>query len=149
MVWTIIFGSFGVICGICGIWSLIYTRRQTTLMAQDIQQRKVQDTADADWALRYEKLVNQLRNINPVIQVQEPGTNSTIALYATIFPDVKFRSDLQVYIVPLDRSQTQFVPKSPRPDELRSPKMREIIAKAEALIQKFRKEHPGGAHHLG
>jgi hypothetical protein len=86
---------------------------------------------------------------NPVVQVQEPGANSTILLYVTIFPDPKFRSDLQVYIAPLDRSNTQFVPRSPRPDELRSRKMREIIAQAEVQLEKFRKDHPIAARHFG
>jgi hypothetical protein len=74
---SIVFNVFGVIGGICGIWSLVYTRQQTKLMAQDIQERKNQDAVDADWAIRYEKVVNQLRKINPHLQVQEPGVNGT------------------------------------------------------------------------
>jgi len=50
---TAIFGLFGVIGGICGVWSLIYVRRQTALarrqtelMEPEINDRKKQDIED-------------------------------------------------------------------------------------------------------
>jgi hypothetical protein len=149
MILSIVFGTFGVIGGICGVWSLVYTRQQLKLMAQDIEERKHQDAQEADWALRYEKVVGQLRNINPHLQVQEPGVSGLTMMYTAIFPDARFRADLEIYVVPLNSSGTLFMPRSPRPDELRSPKMREIIAKAERQLGEFRKQHPGATHHLG
>jgi hypothetical protein len=128
-----------------------YSHEQVQLMQEqnkDIQERKNQDAIDADWAIRYEKVVNQLRKINPHVQVQEPGVTGTTMMYTTIFPDHRFRADLQTYIVPLDSSGTVFLPRSPRPDELRSPKMREIITKAEQLLGEFRKNHPAAARNL-
>jgi hypothetical protein len=128
-----------------------YAHEQVQLMQEqnkDIQERKNQDAIDADWAVRYEKVVNQLRKINPHLQVQEPGVTGTTMMYTTIFPDHRFRADLQTYIVPLDSSGTVFLPRSPRPDELRSPKMREIIANAEQKLIGFRKNHPFAAQHL-
>src|SRR6267142_1884906 len=145
---TILFNIVGVIGGICGIWSLVYTRQQTKLLAQDFRERKNQDSVDANWALRYEKVVSQLRNINPHLQVQEPGVNGATMMYTTIFPDHRFRADLEVYIIPLNASGTLFLPRSPRPDELRSPKLREVIAKAEQQLAEFRKSHPGAARNL-
>jgi hypothetical protein len=32
MIWTIVFGLFGVIGGLCGTWSLLYVRRQASLI---------------------------------------------------------------------------------------------------------------------
>jgi len=50
---TVIFALFGVISGICGVWSLIYVRRQTALarrqtelMEPEINDRKKQDIED-------------------------------------------------------------------------------------------------------
>src|SRR5262249_54824019 len=98
---------------------------------------------------RYEAVVNQLRHINPCMQVQDPNTKQTLHLYTTIFPDHTFRRDLEVYIVPRDKSGTQFLPKNPRPDELRLAKIREVITRAEQELKDFRKQYPGSAHHLG
>ena len=147
--WTIIFGLFGIIGGLCGIWSLFYVRRQTNLMEQDIRDRKKQDAEDTDWSIRLEKVSNQLRQINPNLMVQEPGVKGPIQVYPTIFPDPKFRVTIETYIVEQNPSKTLFLPRSPQPYEFRSPTMRQTIERAESLIQKFRQEHPGAAHHLG
>jgi hypothetical protein len=77
---AVIFGLFGVIGGICRVWSLIYVRRQTALarrqtelMERGINDRKKQDIEDDRWAQRFEALSTKLRRINPRPQVQEPG----------------------------------------------------------------------------
>ncbi len=146
---TIVVGLFGIIGGVCGIWSLFYGRRQTKLMEQDLRDRRKQEADDDNWADRLEKLSNQLRRINPHLQVQEPGVKGTTWVYPTIFPDPKFRVDIENYIVQVNESQTLFLPRKPQAYELRSPRMRETIKKAEALLQRFRQERPGAAHHLG
>lgn len=149
LILTIIFGLFGVVGGICGIWSLLYVRRQTNLMEQDIQDRKKQDAEDDKWADRFENLSNQLRKINPRLQVKEPGVTNATWVYLTIFTDPKFRVDIENYIVQMNPSETLFLPRKPQAYELRSPRMRETIEKAEALILKFKQEHPTVAQHLG
>jgi hypothetical protein len=149
VVFTIVVGVFGIIGGICGIWSLFYGRRQTKLAEQDIRDRRKQDAEDDNWAERFEKVSNQLRRINPRLQVQEPDTKGLIWVYPTVFPDPKFRVDIENYIVQVNESQTLFLPRKPQAYELRSPRMRETIEKTEALLKKFCQEHPRAAHHLG
>jgi hypothetical protein len=148
MIWTIVFGLFGVIGGLCGIWSLVYVRRQTKLMEEDIRDRKKQDAEDTDWSIRLEKVSNQLRQINPNLMVQEPGVKGPTQVYPTIFPDPKVRVAIETYIVELNPSKTLFLPRSPQPYEFRSPTMRQTIEKAEMLIQKFIQEHPFCKQHL-
>ena len=138
-----------IIGGICAIWALVYERRQTKLAERDIQDRRKQETDVGNWAQRFEKISNQLMRINPRLQVQEPDTKGVTWVYTTIFPDPKFRVDVQVYIVHLSESGTFFVRRKPQAYELRSRRMRETIKKAEALLLKFRQEHPRAAHHLG
>jgi hypothetical protein len=118
-------------------------------MEQDILDRKKQEAEDDKWADRFENVSNQLRRINPRLQVQEPGVNGATWVYTTLFLDPKFRVDIENYIVQLNPSETLFLPRKPQAYELRSPRMRETIEKAETLILKFKKEHPGVAHHLG
>jgi hypothetical protein len=152
---TVIFGLFGVIGGICGVWSLVYVRRQTALarrqtelMEREINDRKKQDIENDDWAQRLETLSNKLRRINPRLQVQEPGVVGLTWIYTAMYPDPKFRLDIENYIVQLDPANTIFLPRKPQPYELRILRMRETIEKAEVLMQNFIQEHPFCRQHL-
>jgi hypothetical protein len=117
-------------------------------MEQDIVDRKKQEAEDDDWADRFEKLSNHLRRISPRVQVQEPGVNGATWVYTTMYLDPKFRADIENYIVQLNPSETLFLPRKPQAYELRSPRMRETIAKGEALMERFVKEHPTCKQHL-
>ncbi len=134
-------GLVGIVGGLCGIASLIYARRQTKLMEDDKRKREREETEDSQWAERHERLVNQLLRINPNLTIQPPGLPAT-CLYTSIFPDSKFREALQTYIVQLDGSQTQFLRRSPRPDELRRSNLRETIKRAEQCMTEFQKQNP-------
>jgi len=152
---TAIFGLFGVIGGICGVWSLIYVRRQTALarrqtelMEREINDRKNQDIEDDQWAQRFEALSTKIRRINPRLQVQEPGVVGPTWIYTMMYPDPKFRVDVENYLVQLDPAGTIFLPRKPQAYEFRIPRMRETIEKAETLMQKFIQEHPFCTQHL-
>ncbi len=152
---TIIVGSFGIVGGICGVWSLLYVRRQTELarrqtemMERDITDRRKQDAEDDQWTQRFESLSTKLRRINPRVQVQEPGVNGLTWIYTTMYTDPKFRVDIENYIVQLDPAGTIFLPRKPQAYEFRSQRMRETIEKAETLMQKFVQEHPSCKQHL-
>ena len=76
---TILFGVFGIVGGICGVWSLLYVRRQTELARRqtemterDIDDRKRREVEDDQWAERFEALSTKLRRINRRLQVREP-----------------------------------------------------------------------------
>ncbi len=151
---TILFGVFGIVGGICGVWSLLYVRRQTELARRqtemterDIDDRKRREVEDDQWAERFEALSTKLRRINPRLQVREPVIGMTW-IYTTMYTDPKFRVDVENYIVQLDPAGTMFLPRKPQPHELRSQRMRETIETAEALMQKFIQEHPFCKQHL-
>jgi len=74
--------------------------------------------------------------------------NGATCVYTTLFLDPKFCVDIENYIVQLNPSETLFLPRKPHAYELRSPRMRETIEKAEVLIQKFIQEHPFCKQHV-
>jgi hypothetical protein len=152
---TVIFGVFGIVGGICGVWSVIYARHQTELarrqmetMERDINDRRKQDAEDDRWAERFEVLSTKLRRINPHLQVQEPGVNGVTWIYTTMYLDPKFRLDIENYVVLLNSTGTVFLPRKPQPYEFRSRRMRETIENAETLMQKFIDAHPSCKQHL-
>ncbi len=112
-------------------------------MEAQIRRQDAQDKEDLDWSERFERLANQLARINPGMTIQEPGKNSTMGLYASIFPDPKFREALENYIVQLNSSRTQFAQRNPRPDELRRANLRDTIRKAEQCMADFQRHNPG------
>jgi hypothetical protein len=145
---TIIFGLFGVVGGSFGVLSYIITRRQLSLLRQDISERKKHEAEGARWAERFEELSTRLLRINPHLEVQEPGVTGTTCVYLTMFPDPKFRLDIESLIVEVDPSGALFMPRTPEPYEFRSKRMRETIERAESLMAKFALVHPSCALHL-
>jgi hypothetical protein len=142
-------GGLGTLIGLkYGYDQIKLVRKQIELMQQDIKDRKEQEAEDDTWAFRFEELGSKLCRINPSLQVREPGNQNTTWVYATMYPDPKFRIDVETFIVKADSATTVFLPRSPQPHEFRSPRMRETIAKSEALMEQFIKEHPFCRQHL-
>lgn len=110
---------------------------RTMAAKQDEHEREIHD-----WQLKHEAVATQLVKITPQVMMQEPGHNSFIMLYPTIFPDAKFRQAVETYIVELDGTKTSFIPRKPNPHELRSPALRQTVARATELLDAFRKDHP-------
>ena len=117
-------------------------------MEREINDRRKQDIEDDQSAQRFEAVNTKLRRINPRLQVQEPGVAGPTWIYTMMYPDPKFRVDVENYIVQLDPAGTIFLPRKPQAYEFRSPRMRETIEKAETLMQKFVQEHPFCKQHL-
>jgi hypothetical protein len=140
--WQSVLSIIGAVGGLCGLWSLWYARRQTHLMEGQIRKQDTQDKEDLDWSQRFERLANQLARINPGLTIQEPGKNSTMGLYASIFSDPKFREALENYVVQVNPSRTQFAQRNPRPDELRRSNLRETVKRAEQCMTDFQKQNP-------
>ena len=95
-----------------------------------------------EWLGKHESVALRLAKINPGITVVEPGHNSHMTLYPTIFPDAKFREMVERYIVHVEKAGTVFAPRSPTELELRSPALRQTVTKASELLDAFCKEHP-------
>ncbi len=141
-----IIGVVGVLCGIAGLLyarsQTRYARQQTKLIEDDLRERKRGEDEDSQWAERHERLANQLLKINPLLKIQPPGVPLT-CLWTSIFPDAKLREALQVYVVHLHSSQTEFVRRNPpRPDELRLSNLREAVKRAEECMADFQKQNP-------
>ncbi|MGB9434569.1 MAG: hypothetical protein WBQ89_20160 [Candidatus Acidiferrum sp.] len=121
LLFTIIVGLFGIAGGIFGMLSFFYARRQTELarhqtemMEGDINDRKKQYAEDDQRAQRFGALSTKLRRINPRLQVQEPSVLGTTWIYTAMYPDPRFRVDVENYIVQLDLAATIFSPRKPQ-----------------------------------
>lgn len=121
-------------------------RREVAVMRQQFVDFKKnadsQDKEELEWADRFERLVNQLTRINPGLSIRPPGRTHELGLYASIFPDAKFREALENYIVFVNAGRNQFSPRNPRSDELRRTNFRETVEKAEKYILDFQKQNP-------
>lgn len=145
---TFVVGVFGIIGGICGVWSLIYVRRQTKLLVEDISDRKKRNKEDDSWSQRFENLQRKLLRINPRLQVQEPGNTKTTWIYTTMYPDRNLRLNIENFIIEVNAPGNLFLPRKPQPHEFRSISMRETIERAEAEMEKFVHDHPFCEQHL-
>lgn len=143
---TLLVGLCGIIGGICGVWSLLYVKKQTDMMAKDIKNRNDRDAEDDQWAHRFEQLRAKLLRVNPVLQVQEPGRDRTTVIYPTMYPDARLRQAIEAFIVQL--KGMQFEPRHPQPHEFSSPEMRRTIERAEAEMKEFLEAHPFCRQHL-
>ena len=139
LAWESVLSIIGSVGGVCGFWSLWYTRRQTLLMEKQVRREEKQDVQDNDdlqWAERFDRLARQLTRISPALTVRD------IMLYPSIFPDIKLQQSLETYIVEVNSSKTCFLARNPRPDELRRAALREAVQKAEECIARFQKQWP-------
>lgn len=117
-------------------------RRVREENAEALARQHEAEREESEWANRYERLVSQLTKITPTLTVQPPGVPAT-PLYPSIFPDAKFREELQTYIIQLNASHTEFLRRSnPRPDELRLTNLRETIKRAEQYMAEFQRQNP-------
>jgi hypothetical protein len=152
---TIVVGAFGIVGGICGVWSLFYVRdqvklaqRQLEFMQMDTNERKARDEEDDSWAQRYPNLSTKLLRINPTLQVAEPGQKSATWIYTTMFADPKLRANIENFIIEVNGPGSLFLRRNPRPHEFRFPAMRQTIERAEAEMERFINEHPFCKQHL-
>lgn len=117
-------------------------------MKEEQDVKRWQMAEDDDWVQRYEDLQTKLVRINPRLQVLEPGNEDNTWIYSTMYPDPKFRANVETYIIEVNAPGNLFLPRKPQPHEFRSRSMRETIQRAEAEMDKFVKEHPFCKQHL-
>jgi hypothetical protein len=104
---------------------------------------------EANWEKRLHQLASQLVAVGPRQAMNETGQDSSIPLYETIFPDLRFRALLEQHVIEIDRKRTRFTPRYPRPAQLRDPILRTTVETAESLIRDFRQSHPEFAQLVG
>jgi hypothetical protein len=143
---TLLVGVVGV--GV-GVGNFIYQRKQAIITEKDYRGRTTTLVADAHWNNRTEKVIRQLLRITPTMQITPPGGTTSLYLYDTIFPDVRFKRELTDTIIAVDSGITHFMRRELQAHELRSEYLRGVVAKAEAHIEEFRKSHPNLPNYLG
>lgn len=88
---------------------VVELRREVAAIREQFADAQTKE--ELDWSDRFESLVRQLSRINPALQVHENGKVSTITLYSSIFPDRKLQEAIENYIVQVNSSRTQFLPR--------------------------------------
>ena len=158
MVLTILSAIIGAIVGALLTWYLQRRTREQTA-AEVVELRKevaaiyqqvdyfkrsaaAQDQEELEWSERFERLARQLSHIGPALHIVPKGSSSPIHLFSSIFPARELQDALQAQVIQLSSSGTHFVPRSPRPDELRRKVLRETVQKAEQCMAAFQIEHP-------
>ena len=146
---TIFLALVAVLSLIAGAFGVRYGKAQAQIAEEMKAKQNEQELEVNEWLVKHESVALRLAKINPGICVVEPGHNSFMTLYPTIFPDAKFREMVERYIVHVEKSGTVFAPRSPTELELRSPTLRQTVTKATEILDAFCKEHPDiAASHL-
>ena len=147
--WQNVLNIIGGVGGLCGIYALYLTwmqtrlaREQTQLMREQAKKSDEQEREERQWAERHERLATRISHISPSLTIADPNANSHICLYPAVFQDPQFRSKLETYVVDLNASRTEFRPHKATPHELHLQGLRDTVATAEQLIEKYAKENP-------
>jgi hypothetical protein len=119
-----------------------YARAQVELMQEQAKKSEEKEREELQWAERHERLATRLSRITPNLTIGVPDAKSNLCLYPSVFQDAQFRSKLETYVVDLNASGTEFRPHKATPHELRLRGLRDTVAAAEQLIEKFVKENP-------
>ena len=148
-VWQSFLSVIGGVGGLCGIYALVQNweqtklaREQTRLMREQAKKSEEQEREERQWAERHERLAMRISHIGPNMLIASPNANSHICLYPAVFQDPQFRSKLETYVVDLNASRTEFRPHKATPHELHLQGLRDTVATAEQLIEKYTKENP-------
>ena len=139
-----------VLSFVAAVLGVRYGQAQARI-AKEMQEKQGEQEREVNaWLVKHEKVALQIVRINPHLSVVEPGHNSFMGVYPTIFPEPKFREMVERYIVNVEKSGTIFTARSPTELELRSPALRETVTKAADLLDAFCKQYPDIAKsHLG
>ena len=117
-------------------------RAQVLLMQEWGKKFDEREHDERQWAERHERLATQLSRISPNMMLAAPDAASHFCLYPAVFQDPHFRSKLETYVVDLNASRTEFRPHKATPHELRLQGLRDTVATAEQLIDKYVRENP-------
>jgi hypothetical protein len=141
----LVIGLVGIVVALLGVVVAMYFGRIGTRASKHQEQ---QDREDREWQLKHETVARQMSRINPHLRVQLHG-NTLCTVYADLFPGSQFQRDIEFCIVEADPAYTVFKPRRPTLLELRSPALRETVAKVAAIINALPTDNPQLAHHFG
>jgi len=119
-----------------------YARIQVQLMQEQAKKSEEQERDERQWTERHERLATRLSRISPNMMLSAPDAKSHFCLYPAVFQDPQFRSKLETYVVDLNASRTEFRPHKATPHELHLQGLRDTVATADQLIDKYVKENP-------
>jgi hypothetical protein len=141
---AVVIGLIGLVLALVGVTVAMYFGVIETRVSKRQEKR---DREDFDWQLKHETVALQISRINPHLLVQYPD-NSTRPIYIDVFPDPQFRQAIEHYIVDTDPGRTIFRPRKPAPHELRSPALRDTVAKTAAVLDALRRDNPKVSYHF-
>ena len=118
----------------------VIAQKQTEIAQKATEKLDEQQREVTDWLVKHETLALQLSKIGAHMAIRRPD-GSDMYIYPTIFPDAKFREKLERYVV--HRNGSVLTPLSHTELELRSPALRETVAKAIQILDEFAKLNPG------
>ena len=137
-------GIVGLVGGICGLGSLVYTIKQTRLLKQQVHADLSKDASYAEWAKKHDQAVDALARICT-------GTvNTGRAVQAglpVIFPDKYFRENINRH---LGRAKFfgGFEPARLSKEQLLNPVVQQLIQEVLDTVDKFKKDHTDWARAL-
>lgn len=95
-----------------------------------------------EWQRKHEVIANQLTRINHFFSVKEPDRDFAMCLYRWIFPEQKFRSAIETYIIEVVKNGTQFMIRKPTVLDLRSGNFRNTVSEATRQMAVFAVQYP-------
>lgn len=137
-------GVVGLIGGVCGLIGLIYVRKQTRLLQQQVDTVLKQDTDYAEWAGKLEQAVEALTRICGRTVNTGPSVQAGLAV---VFPNENLRKRIDRHIGHA-AFWGKFKPIRLSRDQLLSPVVKKLIQEVLDTTEKFKKEHTDWARSL-
>ena len=134
----------GLVGGICGITSVIYTVRQTRLLQKQVDAALAKDASYGEWAKKWEQAVEALTKICAktisIDNVPQHGLR-------IVFPGKQLHKRINRY---LGRTTFlgKFEPAKPSQEQLLNPVVQQLIQEVLDTIEKFKQEHTDWARVL-
>ena len=146
MILTIIGFVMGVVGGISGVFSVLYTRKQAKVMQEELGRLLRQDHRAEEWAKKYDEAASLLTRI---FSGKFPtGPSIMTGAYTYIFRSDELRGRIERYLG--HRSfWGAFQPTLPTGDQLQNPVVQETIQEVLDLVETFKADHTDFARALG
>src|SRR5713101_4553157 len=134
-IFTIIGFVMGVVGGISGVFSVLYTRKQARVMQEELGRLLRQDNRAEEWAKKYDEAAALLTRIFP--GKFPTGPSVMTGAYTYIFQSEALRGRIERY---LGRRGFwgAFQPTLPTGEQLQNPVIQDTIQQVLDLVEKFK-----------
>jgi len=139
-------GGVGFCGGICGFLSLIYQRKQTRLMQEQMEHGRSEEQTYTEWVVKYDQAIEALIKISPGCVFIAPA--KSVAAMRVVFPDEALRRRIQRYLGRRKFFSNKFEPCGLSRELALSGFIQALIQEVLDLVEKFKREHPDWARAL-